>query len=369
MTLGVVTGTFAVGETVTGVTSFTTAVVRSFNNPILRVDTVSGTGFIPGEIITSASGSAPLTSFTRFVNATPDIGSDTFLGTAGYGTANLVGSFASWDGRLYFVQPKTSSNPMRIYRLDSAWEATLSVPVPQWQNVAFSGIVDAGFATISADSGMWSLFVNRNDELCLFYSGTGSTKLAKTLSKTVPLTFSDLTNSLLPTSISTKTSIGISLYTDDRRRDNVLHTFIMRDLSASALIIASWDGSSSVVAEGTLSGSDYMLPATQMGQESTYTNIQPAVKITGTSQPFPGRIRIDYTLFANPARTIGIIPEYSLDGDQYLPMTEGGDDNGVDDLPATAIGDNYFFNWDAFADLDGDLDNVLMRIVARITGV
>jgi hypothetical protein len=183
------------------------------------------------------------------------------------------------------------------------------------------------------------------------------------------LTFVDLTNSLLPTDIASKVNAGITLYTDDRRRDNILQTFIIRDLSAASLIIASWDSSSSVVAEGTLLGTDFMLPAARVGEETTYTAIQPSVAITDVAQPFPGRLRIDYTLYANPARTLGIIPEYSLDGDQYFPMTQGGEDNGVDDLPATPGGDPYFFNWDAFADLDGDLDNVLVRIVTRITGV
>lgn len=370
ITLGAIVGSYDVDETVTGSVSGTTAVVRSFNSPLLRVDTVVGAGFTPGETITGTLSGATgtHTSNTRFVNALPDTGNDVGL-TGATGAGNLVGSFASWDGRLYFVQPKTAAGPIKIYQLSESWQSTLDVPSPQWTSVSFSGVVDAGFATVSADSGMWSLFVNRNDELCLFYSASGSTKLAKTSSKTFPLTFTDLTNSILPTSIATKTGMGVSLYTDDRRRTNLLQSFFIRDTSASNLIIASWDGTSPVAVDGTITGVDFLLPASYAGQEVTFSNLQPAAQITAVAQTFPGRLRVDYTVRCSPARVVDVELEWSIDGDRYSRATKGDDDSGDTDLPASPSGTSYFFNWDAFVDLDGDLDNVLLRIVPRISGV
>ena len=369
VTLSGVIGAFAADESVTGGTSSTTAGVGSFNSPILRLNTISGSGFTLGELITGGTSGATGTvlSITRFVNALPDTGNDTFL-TGASGSANLIGTFASWDGILYFIQPKTAAGSTKLYQLDSAWEASLSVPAPQWTNLSFSGIVDSGFANVNDDSGMWSLFVNTLDELCLFYSASGSTKLAKTASKTLPLVFTDLSNTLLPSTISTNTNLGITLYTDDRRRDNVLQNFLIRDLSANSLIVTSWDGVSSLVVKGTISGSNLMLPASSKGQEATFTNLQPACSITSTEQPFPGRLRIDYFVRCDPACTVDIIPEYSIDGDRWFLMTEGDGDTGISGLSATPIGIPYFFHWDAFSDLDGDFNNMEVRIVPRISG-
>ena len=370
ITLSGITGTFLADEPINGGTSSTTAIVRSYNSPIIRVDTVNGSGFQVGEVITGADSGATATvdSVTRFVNAAPDTGNDTNL-TGASGAANVLGCFARWDGILYFVQPKTSTTPMRIYQLAPDWEAPLNVPAPQWTSQSFSGIVDAGFVTISADSGMWSLMVNRNDELCLFYSGSGSTKLAKTTSKTLPLMFTDLSNSQLPTSIAAKTNVGISLYTDDRRRDNVLHNFLIRDLGGVATIFTAWDGTNPVELRGSIAGSDYLLPAAQRGQESTFTNLQPGAKITLVTQPFPGRMRIDYIVRSDPQRLVDIQAEYSLAGDVWRPMTQGDGDSGTTGLVATPGGIPYFFNWDAFADLDGDYNDMEFRVVPRISGV
>jgi len=363
-------GTFETGETLVGGTSSTASVVRSYNSPIVRVDTVFGSGYTVGETVTGTTSGATgtISTITRFVNALPDTGNDTNLSGVS-GPANLLGCFTSWDGILYFVQPKTAANPLRIYALSASWSATGNVPAPQWTNSPFSGIVDAGFATVGADAGMWSLFVNRLDELCLFYSGSGSTKLAKTTSKTLPLMFTDLTNTFLPSTIATKTNLGVTLFTDDRRRDNVLQTFFLRDLSGASLIAASWDGVTSVVLKGAIPGVDYILPASRKGQESTFTNLKPGCKITAVAQPFEGRLRIDYVVRTDPARSVDVLAEYTLDGDQWLPMTEGDGDSGTTGLPGSPGGIPYFFNWDAFADLDGDFDNLELRIVPRISGV
>ncbi|MGE3483204.1 MAG: hypothetical protein AB7L09_00345 [Nitrospira sp.] len=370
ITLGGIVGAYEVGETVTGSISGTTATVTSYNAPLLRVNNVQGSGFTAGDVISGGTSGATgnYASKTSFVNTTPDTGADTGL-TGATGAANVVGSFASWDGVLYFVQPKTAAGAIKIYRLNSAWDAGASVPTPQWTAQSFSGLVDAGFATVADDSGVWCLFVNVLDQLCLFYSGSGSTKLGCTTSKSTPFVFTDLSTSYLPSTISAKTNLGIVLYTDDRRRSNLQQTFIIRDLSGGALIITSWAGDDSLVERGSITGQDYILPAARFGHETTFTNLQPGCQITQVAQPFPGRVRIDYIVISDPARLVDVQGEWSLDGDQFFPMTKGDGDSGDTDLQATPSGDPYFFNWDAFADLDGSVDNALVRIVPRISGV
>lgn len=369
-TLAGVVGSYTSGETVTGSVSGTTAIARSFSGTTLRVDTVVGAGFVIGETLTGSSSGATSTisAIRLFEGAQPDQGNDLGL-TGATGPANLLGCFASWDGRLYFVQPKTASGPTKLYQLNPTWTPTTELTAPLWTSQTFTGVSDAGFATVSNDAGLWSLFVNRNDELCLFYSGTTGTKLARTTSKAAPFTFTDLTSTALPAAISTRTNLGITLYADDRRRSKNLHWFLVRDASAGSTYLCSWDGSAAVSLDFSLAGSDYILPANRRGEETTWTNLAPAARITAVSQPFPGRVRIDYVVRCDPAHLVDVIPEYSIDGDQFFPMTEGDGDSGSTGLSASPAGTNYFFFWDAFADLDGDFPNLNMRIVARISGV
>lgn len=367
-----VIGAFQIGETITGGVSGTTAVVRSFTGgSTLRVDTVSGSGFVAAELVTGGMSGATgtISTITRFVNATPDTGDDTGLGGA-TGPANSLGTFASWDGVLYFIQPETALGSTKLYQLNPAWQATDDVPAPQWTSLLFSGLSSVSFASIAADSGPSAmLFVNRNDELSLFYSGATGTKLAKTTSKVFPLTFTDLTNTLLPTELSSKTDVSVVLYADDRRRENNLHWFFLRDVSAVNTIVAKWDAVTAVESQGTLSGADYMLPAARRGEEATFTNLEPTVHITSVTQPFDGRVRIDYTVRSDSSSPVDVIPEYSIDGDEFFEMTQGDGDSGKEDLATSPAGTPYFFNWDAFADLDGDFLNMHLRIIARISGV
>lgn len=369
--IGVVGPGFQDGETITGGVSGTTATVRSFTGgSTLRVDDVAGSGFVLAEAVTGGiSGTVgTINSITRFVNAAPDVGND--AGLAGpTGPSNLIGSFASWDGILYFLQPETAFGATKLYQLDAAWQATDDVPASQWTSLVFTGLPNVSFATLANDSGMWSLFVNRNDELCVFSSGATSTKLAKTTSKVFPLTFTDLTNTVLPAEISGKSDVGITLYADDRRRENNLHWFLIRDIVAGNTIITSWDGSNALVPQGTISGDDFILPASRQGEGSTFTNLEPGVSITSVTQPFAGRVRIDYVVRSNSSSPVDILPEYSIDGDEFFPMTEGDGDSGIEDLATSPAGTPYFFHWDAFTDLDGDFENMNVRIVARISGV
>ena len=63
-----------------------------------------------------------------------------------------------------------------------------------------------------------------------------------------------------------------------------------------------------------------------------------------------------------------IIPEYSINGQSWTAMTRGDGDSGIEGLTSTPTGSAYFFFWDAFVDLDGDFDNVDIRVIARLAG-
>ena len=372
LTLSGVVGLFKTGELVTGSVTSTTAIVRDFSGTTLKVDTlVGGSGdFNIGENVTGSLSGAhgTVTANTMYVNSAPDIGNDGNLGGAS-GPANQLGSFASWDGTLYFIQPRTAANPTRIYQLNPSWSPTLVLPFPQWTSIAFNGLPDVSFATVTNDAGVWCLFVNNLDELCLFFSGATSTKLATTTSKVLPLQFNEVTNSLLPSALASKANLGIVLYDDDRRRTNNLQWFLVRDLASAALYICPWDGTSPIAIESTLTGVDYLLPFTHHGEEPTFTNYSPSVRITAVSQPFPGRVRIDYKVRCNPAHPVDVFGEYSIDGDKFSPMSEGDADSGSTSLATSPSGNSYFFYWDAFVDLQGDYNNLAVRIFARISGL
>jgi hypothetical protein len=372
LTLTGVVGTYTVGELVTGSITATTAIVRAFAGATLKVDTiVGGTGdFNIGETITGASSGATgvVSANTIYVNSAPDAGNDAGLsGIAG--PANLLGSFASWNGTLYFLQPKTASNITTIYRLNPSWSPVLILPFPQWTNTAFSGIPDVSFFTVTNDSGMACLFVNNQNQLSVFFSGATSTKLATASSPVIPIAFTDVSNSILPTVLATKANLGIALYDDDRRRTNNLQWFLIRDLAALSIYICPWDGISPIQIAATIPGSDFMLPFSHHGEETTFTNYSPSVKITSVAQTFPGQVRIDYTVRCNPPHVVNVFGEYSVDGDNFLPMSEGDGDSGSTSLATSPTGNSYFWLWDAFVDLQGDYTNLIIRIFAVISGL
>ena len=374
LTLSAAPGTpFVVGETITGTLSNLTAIVRTASGATLKVDTLVGVAgeFTIGEtLIGSTSGVHPETVSVSalYVNSAPDTGNDAGL-TGVTGPANLIGCFASWDGSLYFLQPKTTAGATKIYALNTSWSSTALVPTPQWTNTAFTGIPDVGFASVTNDGGMSSLFVNKIDQLCVLFSGATSTKIATATSKALPLQFTDVTTSILSSGLAAKSNLGITLYDDDRRRANNLQWLLVRDLAAASTYICPWDGTSAINIAFTVTGVDFMLPASRHGEEATFTNLSPSVRITSVSQPFPGRVRIDYKVRCSPAHPVDVTGEYTIDGDIFFPMSEGDGDSGSAGLTTSPSGNNYFFHWDAWVELTGDLENVGVRILARISGL
>lgn len=372
LTLSSVTGgPFTVGETVVGSVSGTTAIVRSLAGVTVKVDMlVGGTGdFSLTDVLTGTTSGAfgPVVTNTMYVDNV-DSGVGGGLGGVN-GPANQLGSFASWEGDLYFLRPATAVNPTTLYQLNPSWSPTLMLPAPQWSIVPTVGIPTVGMATVSNDAGLACLFVNNVGALGIFFSGVNSTKLATTVSQAVPLQFTDVTNTFLPPAISLKTNLGITLYHDDRRRTNNLQTFFLKDLAASSLYLCPWNGTTAINIAATLPAVDYMLPFSHHGEGSTFTNYSPSVRITSVSQPFPGRMRIDYKVRCNPAHPVDVFGEYSIDGDTFYPMSEGDGDSGSSGLSTSPSGNNYFFYWDAFVDLQCDLESISVRIFARISGL
>ena len=300
-----------------------------------------------------------------------DTGSDTAI----TGEKTDFGSFSFFAGDLYYILP--TDNPVGVpalYKLDKTWSTTSPIALPAWTLQA-AVLPGTGAIIVNNDTGNYSLFVNRNGVLSLLYSGTLGSKLITIEQIGSSYTVTDLSSTLLPASIRDEPNLGFSYYVDDRRRTNEQHTIIVRFRPAipQSINILTWDGINDVTQVGVLDdnggGLDLMVPDVERGDFRTYTANEPSCFIDDASQPFPGRVRIDYTVRDQNSRTVDVIPEYSLDGQTWSAMTQGDGDSGNEDLATTPAGQSYFFFWDAFVDLDGDLDNVDIRVVARISGV
>jgi len=290
-----------------------------------------------------------------------------------FNPSTIAGSFAYWDGDLYFIRPENGLTGPLLYQLASGWTAAVPVVAPAWTNQLATGIPSAGALVLAPDGGTYCLFRSKLDELVIFYSGSTDTRVAKTDAASYPV-FTDITASVLSPSISSLTNAGISLLEDDRRRSNLFQTFAVRDTALNNTHILSWNGSSSTFMQlvATYTTVDLMPPNDQKADYRTYTAKQPSVEFDPTdppSQPFPGRVTLPYILKDVLSREVGILPEYSIDGDDWLPMTEGEGSEGEDGLTSSPAGESHTFVWDAFNDLAGDAADMQMRIVPRITGV
>lgn len=284
------------------------------------------------------------------------------------------GSFSYQNGDLFFALPTDMpGGAPSIYKLSKAWSVTTPLALPAWTNLNVV-IPGTGGIIINNDTGNYSLFVNKAGLLSLLYSGSLGSKLVTIQQSGAAYIVNDLSDSLLPDNIRGEPNLGFAYYVDDRRRTNEQHTIIVRFRPAIPVSInlLAWDGVGVVTQVGVLdedgAGLDLMVPDVERGDFRTYTANEPSCFIDDASQPFPGRVRIDYTVRDALARPVDVIPEYSLDGQTWLEMTQGEGDSGKTDLITTAGGNAYFFLWDAFVDLDGNFDNVDIRVVARISG-
>lgn len=299
---------------------------------------------------------------TNVAGAAVDTGDDAGM----TGPEMVLGSFAFWNNDLYFMLPGPS---LRLYKLDASWQPGAPVAPPAWTNQVALGIPSLGTFAVGPDAGAPCLFVNALDELCLLYSAQLGTKLAKTTAATFPQ-FTDETGNFLPTALAARTDVGFALAQDDRRRVGELQSFILH-LTSGDTQLASWDGVNEVNVRTTFVGDAVMPPNDRFGALRIYTAFQPSTHIdpAGVTQPFPGRVEIDYTLKEASSRPCDIFGEYSTDGDEWLPMSQGDGDDGNELLTASPAGVSHTFFWDAWQDVSGTFDNMNMRIVARISAV
>jgi hypothetical protein len=281
-----------------------------------------------------------------------------------------AGQLAFWNGDLFFA--RHGSVPL-LYRIDPTWSISAPPAAPAWTNTVATGILSVGLVSVGPDSNNLCLFVNKEDQLCLLYSGQLFTKLLKMSTSEFPNfttpAFVDVTTSFLPSGLETKTDLSIALYVDDRRRVNEIQSFLFRDTASGDTILATWDGVSQFDVRTTFSGSVLMPPSERFGALRTFTDLQPTCQIDSTTTPFPGRTTLNYTVKDALSRPVDIFGEYSVDGDVWLEMAQGDGDSGNEQLATTPAGISYTFNWDAWLNLDGVVDNVWQRIVARISGV
>ena len=290
-----------------------------------------------------------------------DTGSDSGLA----GANALMGAFAFWNNDLYFVMPGAS---MRVYKLASDWDLAAPPAAPAWTNVVATGITSAGTFTAGADSSAVCLLVGpADDALYLIYSAQLGTKMARTTAAAYP-NFTDVTDTYIPSSLRTETYLDISMFVDDRRRTAELHSFLLRSPMSGDTKLLSWDGASEFVVRTTFAGVSVMPPHERFGALRTYTGFQPSCYMRSTSAPFPGRVQIDYTVNDLSSRPVDVFGEYSVDGDEWMPMSQGDGDDGSEQISTTPPGEHTFY-WDAWKDLSGSYSNMRMRIVARISGV
>jgi len=308
---------------------------------------------------------------TNVLSATFDTGNDLLL----IGEVACFGAFASWKNDLYYVLPRVlpASAPL-LYKLAPTWTPALPVAPPAWINTLVA-LPAVGVVLLTPDSGNYTMFVNKAGALSIFYSGDLGTKLVTLAPAGSSLAVSDLTATQLPLSLSAEPNLGCCLHVDDRRRTNERHTLLIRFRPAIpvSVLVCTWTGTSAVTIlrtqdDGGL-GLDLMLPDEERGDFRTFTDLQPTCHIRDITQPFPGRVKIDYTVRDSGSRPIDVSGEYSIDGQEWFPMTEGDGDSGNLSLVSTPSGSNYFFFWDAFVDLDGDYPFVHHRLIAKISGV
>jgi hypothetical protein len=290
-----------------------------------------------------------------------DQGSDSLL----LGDGLTVGDFTFWNNDLYVV--KAGGVPT-LYRLDTTWNVTSPPPAPAWAKEPIQSAPGVASVNVGPDSYTWCLFVNKNDELCLLYSGTIGTKLIKATVDSFP-EFIDLSDTVLPVSIRTNANLGFALSVDDRRAVNELQSFLIWEPAEASSKLARWDGSGFLDLRTTFSMTQFMPPNDRFGYAQTFTNLQPTIHLRDVIQVFPGRMQLDYTVRDVGSKPVDVFGEYSIDGDAWLPMTQGDGDDGSEALATSPVGAQYFFFWDAFIDLDGDFDFMNMRIVARVAGV
>lgn len=300
-----------------------------------------------------------------------DAGSDAAI----VGQKANFGAFASLAGDLYYVLP--TDNPAgapSLYKLSKTWSTSVPLALPAWLKLSVI-IPGTGAIVINNDTGTYSLFVNRAGVLSAAYSGTLGSKLVTVQPSGTTFIVTDVSETLLPSTIRTEPNLGFSYYVDDRHRGNERHTIIVRFKPSipQSINLLSWDGTGEVVQDAAIDngglGLDLMVPDVERGEFRTYTANEPSCFVDDVSQPFPGRLRIDYTVRDVSSRPVDVIPEYSLDGQTWFEMSQGDGDSGKEDLVTTPTGLSYFFHWDAFVDFQGTHANVDIRVVARISGI
>lgn len=290
-----------------------------------------------------------------------DTGDDTNI----TGQEALMGAFAFWNNDLYFVLPGAA---LRIYKLATGWNLTTPPAAPAWANIVATGIQSVGTFTPGPDSSGVCLVVGpADDNLYLLYSAQLGTKMVRTTTADYP-NFTDVTDVYVPLALRSETHFDISLFMDDRRRVLELQSFLFRSPTSGDTRLAAWDGVGEIAVRTTFAGVSVMPPHERFGALRTYTGYQPSCFIRGTSQPFPGRVQIDYTVYDISTRPVDVFGEYSIDGDEWLPMSQGDGDSGNEQIDTTPPGEHTFY-WDAWADLSGTYTGLPMRIVARISGV
>ena len=280
------------------------------------------------------------------------------------------GAFASYNDSLYYLLPTTSAlQTPKLYKLDPAWTVAVPTATPAWTKVVVP-IASAGPLFVGPDNGTYTLFTNKAGALTAWFSGNNETKVITFVSTTTGLTSTDVTNTTLDLTVRSIVNAGWCFMADDRRRTNERQTLVCRDIAASPqkVHVLTWDGASPATLDETFEMLDLIFTNDERGDFRIFTDLLPGAFITAFTQPFPGRVQLNYTVRDSLSRPVDISGEYSLDKQTWLPMTQGDGDSGATALVSTPVGSPYFYYWDAFQDLVDDYDYIDVRIIVRVSG-
>ena len=309
----------------------------------------------------TAAGIAWAVPGTSLVAPLYDAGSDGGLANAG----TPFGSFCFWNNSLYFA--RMGSIPT-LYKLDSNWDPGTPPLPPAWTKLFTVGVPSVGVLSPGGDTGTLCAFVNRLDQFCLLYGGQLGSKLVVSTAATFPA-FTDKTSTFLTPPYPSTSDLGFTRFTDDRRRTAEIQSFLIRDVVGNQMTLTNWDGVAQFQVRASFPGVQLMVSDERFGDLRTYTGVQPSCHITGTVQPFPGRVVLSYVVRDTLSRKVDVFGEYSADGDEWFPMSEGDGDSGPEQLTTTPVGVAHTYFWDAWKDVSGDLDWCDLRVVARLSGV
>jgi len=290
--------------------------------------------------------------------------SQNYLKVAKWDGINSVEILQSYAGHDYLI-PAGKFSEIRTYLGEQPAAYIVNVNSTQ-TNVEFATVVVTSLVGVVSVGDLFTI-TGATTATGTVFAVNGTTLTLNLDTGTIPSTGSFLDNTSLasatvstvtlkPTTIVTVNLTGIS------GSINVGDRFsIVGSTSATGLIESV--GSSIF----TLNVATGTVPTSGAFTDTTTTSTATMGGTVIESLAFPGRAVMTYVVKDVLGRNIDIFGEYSVDGDLWSPMTQGSGDSGSKGINTSPTGTINTFFWDAYADLEGTIDQVFMRLIARLS--